>query len=121
MIKKYLYISLGFLCVGLGFIGIVLPGIPTTPLILLSAWFFSRSSKKFESWLVNHKKFGPIINNWQESKAISRNSKLYSVMMIIPTFIITIIFAFSLAIDIILAISGAILCIFIITRPEPLK
>ena len=46
VIKRYYYLVLVFVCVGLGFIGTVVPDIPTTPLIVVAAWLFARSSKK---------------------------------------------------------------------------
>ncbi|XPD21753.1 YbaN family protein [Bacillus haimaensis] len=45
-----LYIIAGFICMGLGIIGIILPVLPTTPLLLLASFFFVRGSKKFEVW-----------------------------------------------------------------------
>ena len=76
MLKKYIYISLGLIFVGLAFLGVFLPGIPTTPLILLSAWFFSKSSQRLEKWLKNHKTFGPLILNWEKYRGINRKSKI---------------------------------------------
>ena len=119
MLIKYLYISLGFIFVVLGYIGIIVPGIPTTPFLLLSVWFFSRSSKSFENWLLNHKIFGEFIKNWQKNKGINRKSKIYAIILILLTFTITIYFKFALFVDILLAIFGILLCLFIIMRPEP--
>ena len=121
MIKKYVYLSFGFICLGLGFLGLLLPLMPTTPFILLTAWFFSRSSKKFENWLMNHKTFGLLIINWKEHRAIDRKSKIYSVIMIIVTFFITTFFIPLFYADVFLIVLGIILCLFIITRTEASK
>lgn len=67
-IKKYLLISLGFIFLGLGILGIFLPLIPTTPFVLLSVSCFYKSSQRFHSWLLNHKVFGKIIRNYKEKK-----------------------------------------------------
>ena len=119
MVKKYLYIYLGFIFVGLGSIGIIIPGIPTTPFILLAAWLFSKSSPKFENWLLNHKIFGPLIINWKLYRGISKNSKMYAIITVIITFSTTIWLAFSYKIDVLFIFGGLILCIFIYTRPVP--
>ena len=73
---KYLWISLGWLFVGLGVIGIALPLLPTTPFLLLAALCFSRGSEKIHQWLLNHPTFGPPILDWQNKRAISRRSKV---------------------------------------------
>ena len=119
MIKKYLYISLGFIFVALGFLGVVVPGIPTTPFILLAAWLFSKSSPKFEKWLLTHKILGPLIKNWKLYRGISKNSKIYAIITVIITFTTSVWFAFSYQIDILLVLGGMILCVFIYTRPVP--
>jgi uncharacterized protein len=49
-IKKVIYLLLGLLFMGIGIVGIVLPLIPTTPLLLLASYFFVRGSERFEVW-----------------------------------------------------------------------
>ena len=119
MIKKYLFIGLGSFFVCLGFIGIIIPGIPTTVFLLISAWFFSRSSPFMENWLINHKLFGRLIRDWNEHKSISRKSKIVAVIIIIPTFSFSIYSSSNITIDILLGITCISLCAFLISRSEP--
>ena len=65
-IRKTLLIICGFLFVGLGTLGIFVPVLPTTPVILLAAFCFSRSSPRLHDWLTGHAMFGPLIANWRE-------------------------------------------------------
>ena len=119
MIKRYFYLALGFVCVALGFIGTVVPGIPTTPLILVAAWAFSRSSKRFESWLLRHRVFGLLIHDWRNYRGIRRKNKIVAISVIVPTFAITITLTFNVVIDIVFALFGVALCVYLATRPEP--
>ena len=79
--KRTILISLGLLCVGLGFIGVFVPGIPTTIFLIIALWAFTKSSEKLHHWLLNHKRFGPILNNWQEHKAVPRRAKILMVVL----------------------------------------
>ena len=79
--KKIFLLSLGWICVALAFIGIFVPGIPTTPFLIVALWAFAQSSKKFHSWLLNHKRFGPILRNWESHKVVPKNAKLLMVIL----------------------------------------
>ena len=67
---RYLWLSFGFIALALGMAGAVLPLLPTTPFILLAAFCFARSSRRFHNWLLNHRTFGPMIENWRQEGAI---------------------------------------------------
>lgn len=81
--KRTLYKVAGFILVGLAVLGIFLPLLPTTPLLLLAAACFSRSSERWHHWLLNHRTFGPIIRNWQERRCMPRRAKGVAILMII--------------------------------------
>lgn len=66
----------------LGIIGIILPLLPTTPFLLLSAYLFSKSSDKFYNKLLNNKFFGKYIKNFREGNGISLTSKIVSIFTI---------------------------------------
>jgi len=66
----------GFIALGLGFAGIFLPLLPTTPFILLAAFLFDRSSPRFHAWLFHHPRFGAILRDWRENRAISMRGKV---------------------------------------------
>lgn len=72
----------GVLSLGLGVAGIFLPLLPTTPLLLLSAWCFVRSSERLYNWLINHRYLGEYIRNFREHRAIPLRVKVISVAMI---------------------------------------
>lgn len=79
---RWAWLLLAYLSLGLGFIGIFLPGLPTVPFILLAAFAAARGSEKLHRWLLAHRRFGPMIRDWQAHGAVSRRSKwLATVMM----------------------------------------
>jgi len=80
-----LYIALGFLNVILGIIGAFLPVMPTTPFILLGAYFFARGSDRWHNWLLAHKIFGPLIIAFRDEKRIPLKIKFLVTGMICVT------------------------------------
>lgn len=78
MIKILLVIA-GLLLLGFGFLGILLPGLPTTPFLLVAAACFVRSSDRLYSWLIRTRLFGPYIRKYRETGAMSIRSKIAAV------------------------------------------
>ena len=62
--------------------GVVLPLLPATPFVLLSAYCFARSSPRLHGWLLAHKLFGPLIRNWEQHRAISPRAKLLATLQL---------------------------------------
>ena len=79
---KWILTISGLLALGLGILGIFLPVLPTTPLLLLAASLFLRSNKGLYDWLLNHPKLGPYIRNFMEHKAIPLKIKVISVSLV---------------------------------------
>jgi len=80
---KVIYLMIGLLCLLLGFIGIFLPLLPTTPFVLLAAFCFSRSSERLHQKLLSHKVFGPIIDEWEQHGVIPLKVKCFSSTMML--------------------------------------
>jgi len=79
--KAYFFLSIGWLSFGLGFIGIFLPILPTTPFMILAAACFSKGSPRFHLWLLEHRVFGPPIVDWQRNKVIRLKYKILAGLM----------------------------------------
>ena len=92
-IVNWVFILCGFLSLGLGIIGIVLPVLPTTPLFLLAAFCFVKGSKKFDVWFRGTKLYKKYLEDFVRERAMTRKHKLSillfaDVMIAIPFFIL---------------------------------
>lgn len=78
---RWLWWLLAYASLGLGLIGIVVPGLPTVPFVLLSAFAAARGSARLHAWLLAHRRFGPLIRDWQAEGAVSRRAKWLATTM----------------------------------------
>jgi len=85
MFVRAVLIAGGTLFVALGFIGIFVPGLPTTPFLLLAAWCYARSSERFHRWLLNNRWFGEYIKNYQEGRGMRLRDKVVALLMMWTT------------------------------------
>jgi uncharacterized protein len=74
--KRIILLALGWLFLALGFLGVALPVLPTTPFLILALWAFSQSSRRMHDWLSGHRRFGPILREWREHRVIPLHAKL---------------------------------------------
>jgi uncharacterized membrane protein YbaN (DUF454 family) len=72
---QWLLRALAVLSLALGFLGLFLPVLPTTPFILLAAWAAARSSPRMLAWLEQHRLFGKMLRDWREGGVVSRKAK----------------------------------------------
>jgi uncharacterized protein len=89
---KWMLITAGMICVGLGALGIILPGLPTTPFLLLAAYCFARSSEHFHHWLLHHRWFGSYVRNFEQGRGMTRRAKGSTLLVMWLSFGVTIIF-----------------------------
>lgn len=80
--QRNLFIAGGLISLALGLLGIPLPLLPTTPFLLLSAWFFARSSERFYHWLIHHRHFGKAIRNYREKGGVDRKVKIWAISLL---------------------------------------
>ncbi len=109
--QRILLLSLGWLAIVLGTLGIVLPLLPTTPFVLLAAWCFARSSPRFHHWLLWKSPFGRYIRHWQQHRAMPPGAKIRAMLLIVITFSISIYLVTLLWVRILL---GAMLCMLLL-------
>lgn len=81
MIKKFLWNILGFLCLGLAYLGVITPGLPYSIWVVAAAYCFSHGSERMHNWIMNHKLFGPFLRNWGEKRVFPQKMKYFMLGM----------------------------------------
>lgn len=112
--KRILYMTLGILCVIIGTIGIFFPILPTTPLLLLAAWFFARSNQKFHNWLMNHPIHGKYIRDYLEKHAVKKSHRTKALIMLWSGMSLTMYLVRKPVVIIILSIIGSLVTIHLL-------
>lgn len=74
--QRALLIALAGVSLALAIIGVFLPGLPTTPFLLVAAWASARSSPRLHAWLHRHRVFGPMLRDWRDGRRVARRSKI---------------------------------------------
>jgi len=110
--QRILLLTLGWLAIVLGMLGIVLPLLPTTPFMLLAAWCFARSSPRFHHWLLWKSPFGRYLRHWQQHRAMPPGAKARAVCLIIATFSLSLFLVHQFWVRIMLLIMLAALLLF---------
>lgn len=80
---RWAWLSLAGTCIAAGAVGVVLPGIPTTPFLLVAAWAAPKGSPRLDEWIHSHPKFGPMIHAWKHERAIPRSAKVTGIVLML--------------------------------------
>lgn len=116
--QRPLYLSLGFVCLAVGIVALVIPLVPGIVFLVLSAACFSRSSPAMETWLRTHPRFGKLILDWQTSGVISRNAKLFVIAGMVLSYSLIFFETDSRLIQAAVAIPMLAIVAYVWTRPE---
>ena len=86
--KKFLWNILGFLSLGMAYVGLITPGIPYSCFVVGAAYCFARGNKRMHDWLYNHKVFGPFLTNWSEKRVFPHKMKYFMLAMMSSSLVI---------------------------------
>lgn len=114
-IKKTVFLFLGLILTFLGIIGIFIPVLPTTPLLLLASYCYVRSSEKLYLWLINHRIFGRYIRDYNKYRAVDKKSKTIAVILIWVSMMVSMSLISKTPVRIVLLITGLAVTYFIST------
>ena len=115
-VVRGVYLVIGFVCLGFAYLSF-LPGIPTFDFVILAAFFFAKSSPRFEAWLRNHRVFGKIIRGWQAKEGFTSRTKAAASAAIALSLGASIWMLDSLPLRVVLALVGVYAVWFVWSRP----
>ncbi len=113
--KKYLLIIAGTVSLIVGTIGLALPVLPTTPFLILAAFCYLRSSERLYKWLIGHKVFGPGICNYLTYRAVAKNTKIATMILLWASLLLSILVVDNLHTRLLLLVIGLAVSIHIAT------
>lgn len=117
---RYFFLAIAWLAVALGMIGVFLPVLPTTPLLLVALWAGSKGSPRFKWWLLRHRLFGPVLMQWYRHGAIDIKAKVLAVSVMACSWTYLWSKGSHIAVLVFLALLFAGLSAFLLSRPKPL-
>ena len=79
--KKIFWTTLGFLSLGMAYLGVITPGLPYSIFVVFAAYCFSKGSERMHTWIYNHKIFGPFLTNWSEKRVFPEKMKYLMIGM----------------------------------------
>jgi hypothetical protein len=86
--KKFLWKILGFLSLGMAYVGLITPGIPYSCFVVFAAYCFAKGSPTMHAWLYNHKIFGPFLTNWNTKRVFPTKMKFFMLGMMSTSLLI---------------------------------
>jgi uncharacterized membrane protein YbaN (DUF454 family) len=117
--KRFLYLGLAYLCVGLGIAGVFLPILPTTPFLLVAAWAAPKASPRLDAWLHEHPRFGPMLRAWRDERAVPTRAKWLACSLLLLSWVILLVTASSPWIPVGTALLFIVVAAYVTTRPAP--
>jgi hypothetical protein len=116
---RYLLLGIGWFFLGLGAIGAFLPVLPTVPFLLITAWAWSKSSRRLHAWLYGNPTYGPYLVAWDRHGVIPRQAKIAAIgAMAIGWVVMVVVAQPAIWIPVVVAIIEIAVGIFILTRPS---
>ena len=83
MARRLLYTALGLVSVGVGGIGIVVPGLPTTVFFIIAAWAFAKSNPRLEAWVLELPGVGQAVDDYRNGLGMPYRAKVVASVMLV--------------------------------------
>ena len=118
-VVRWLWAATAYVCAAMAILGLVIPGLPTTPFVLLAAWAASRGSRRLHDWLHAHPQLGPALADWKENRAVSTVAKALAALFLVLSWLIMLWRGVSVWILVPLGVLFLCVLTFVLTRPRP--
>lgn len=92
-VMRFVYGLLGFVFLGIGITGVLVPGMPGTVFLLVAVWFFFRSNERMYKWVLEHPRFGPTVRAYRAGYGIPRRIKVIAVTLMLISVGFSVVFA----------------------------
>lgn len=118
---RWPFAALAYLCIALAVVGIVLPGLPTVPFLLVAAWAAARGSDRLSAWIDEHRHFGPLLRDWREQRAIPRRAKVTGVGLLVLSWGLIAWRTDPPWVTVVAGLLFTAVATFLVSRPEPVR
>ncbi len=112
---------LAYVFTALALIGVVVPGLPTVPFLLLAAWFSAKGSERLHRWLYQHPQFGQLLIDWEQEGAVSRGSKYLALVTLCASWLFLYFYTDNRWLLAFVSVTFVCVITFLFTRPEPTR
>ena len=119
IVTRWAAVILAYFFLLLAVIGVFLPGLPTVPFLLLTAWFAARGSERLHRWLYAHPHLGKLLIDWEQQGAVSRSSKVVAVLLLTTSWVIMYLRIGNPGLMAGVAVLFIAIMAFLVSRPEP--
>ena len=114
--RRWLWLALGWTCVALGSIGVVVPGLPTTGFFVAAASCFARSSPRFERWVLSLPRIGPMVRDHRAGLGMPRRAKMLAIAMMVGVSTLSVLTLSSTVARVAIVAAVAVGCWYIVRR-----
>ena len=116
---RWPFALLAYACVALAVLGVVVPGLPTTPFVLAAAWAARRGCPAVDRWLRNHRRLGPLLHGWETQRAIPRGAKIATVVLLALSWGVLAAYSEGAVVPAATGLGFLVVVAFVTTRPVP--
>lgn len=119
LVRRMVWIPIGLVCVGIGGIGVVVPGLPSTGFFVLAA-AFARSSPRLEAWLLDLPGVGPLVRDYRAGLGMPRRAKVTAIAMMLTAVTISAVVVDPVWLKVVIVVAGAVGTLFVGRVPTKL-